>query len=72
MDDTLDSKKCTLIFLSLVISCISATIMSTALTTALPSILTDLSITQSLGQWFTSGYSLVMAIVSPFAGRIFD
>lgn len=72
MDDTLDSKKCTLIFLSLVISCISATIMSTALTTALPSILTDLSITQSLGQCFTSGYSLVMAIVSPFAGRIFD
>lgn len=72
MDNTLDSKKCTLIFLSLVVSCISATIMSTALTTALPSILTDLSITQSLGQWLTSGYSLVMAIVMPLSAFLIN
>lgn len=61
----LTDKKRTLIFWSIVVSCIATTMLSTALTTALPAIMIDLDITTTTGQWLTSGYSLVMGIMMP-------
>lgn len=72
MKNTLTPQKRTLIFISLVVSCIAATIMSTALTTALPAILKELNISTATGQWITSGYSLVMAIILPLSAFLIN
>lgn len=72
MKNTLTAQKRTLIFISLVVSCIAATIMSTALTTALPAILKELNISTATGQWLTSGYSLVMAIILPLSAFLIN
>lgn len=72
MKNTLTPQKRTLIFISLVVSCIAATIMSTALTTALPAILKELNISTATGQWLTSGYSLVMAIILPLSAFLIN
>lgn len=61
----ISEKRRTLIFSCLVINCIATSFLSTALTTALPAIIKDLDITVITGQWLTSGYSLVMAIMMP-------
>ena len=61
----LTDKKRTLIFTSIVISCIASSMLATALTTALPAIISDLDITITTGQWLTSGYSLAMGIMMP-------
>lgn len=61
----LSEKKRTLIFICVVINCIATSFLATALTTALPAIIKDLNITVVTGQWLTSGYSLVMAIMMP-------
>lgn len=63
--NTLSEKKRTLIFICIVINCIATSFLATALTTALPAIIEDLKITVVTGQWLTSGYSLVMAIMMP-------
>lgn len=72
MKNTLTPQKRTLIFISLVVSCIAATIMSTALTTALPAILKELNISTATGQWITSGYSLVMVIILPLSAFLIN
>lgn len=54
-----------LIFANIVISCIATSMLSTAMTTALPAVISDIGVDVSLGQWLTSGYSLIMAICMP-------
>ena len=61
----LTDRKRSLIFLNIVVSCIASSMLATALTTALPSIIADFSITVTMGQWLTSGYSLAMGIIMP-------
>lgn len=58
-------KKRTLIFVNLIITCITSSMLATALTTALPAINADLNIDVITGQWLTSGYSLAMGIMMP-------
>ncbi|MBR4505069.1 MAG: DHA2 family efflux MFS transporter permease subunit [Candidatus Methanomethylophilaceae archaeon] len=54
-----------LIFLNIVVICTATSMMSTALATAIPSISEALNISDSLTQWLTSGYMLVMGIMMP-------
>ena len=63
--DIISDKTRTLIFVNIIISCIATSLLSTALTTALPPITVDFHISSSTGQWLTSAYSLVMAIMMP-------
>ncbi len=60
-------RKRTLIFINIVISCIASSLLATALTTAMLPITEDLNVPVTTGQWLTSGYSLVMAIVMPLS-----
>ncbi len=60
-------RKRKLIFVNIVISCIASSLLATALTTAMLPITTDLNVPVTTGQWLTSGYSLVMAIVMPLS-----
>ncbi len=60
-------RKRILIFINIVISCIASSLLATALTTAMLPITTDLNVPVTTGQWLTSGYSLVMAIVMPLS-----
>lgn len=61
----LTDKKRILIFINIIITCVATSLLSTALTTALPPIITDFDISVTTGQWLTSAYSLVMAIMMP-------
>ncbi|MCD7708616.1 MAG: DHA2 family efflux MFS transporter permease subunit [Clostridiales bacterium] len=61
------SRKRMLIFVNIVISCIASSLLATALSTALLPIATDLNVSVTTGQWLTSGYSLMMAIVMPLS-----
>lgn len=61
----LSKQKRNLIFANIVISSIASAMLSTALTTALPAIVEDLHVGVSVGQWLTSGYSLVMGLMMP-------
>ena len=54
-----------IIFLNIVVICTATSMMSTALATAIPSISAALQISDSLTQWLTSGYMLVMGIMMP-------
>lgn len=54
-----------MIFLCLVVSGISSSVLSTAMTTALPGVVEYFGISTSVGQWITSGYSLVMGMIMP-------
>ncbi|MGM9566640.1 MAG: MDR family MFS transporter [Clostridia bacterium] len=62
---TISDRKRTLIFVNIVITCIATSLLQTALTTALPPIIEDFRISVTTGQWLTSAYSLVMAIMMP-------
>lgn len=53
------------IFLAVIVSCIASSLLSTALNTALPAMNAELGISEALGQWVSSGYSLTMAIMMP-------
>lgn len=64
-NQNLSNRKRSLIFVNIIISCIATSLLSTALTTALPPITVDFQISSSTGQWLTSAYSLVMAIMMP-------
>jgi len=64
------NKRRTLIFLNLNISCIAESMLSTALLTSLPPIIEDLNITVDTGQWLTSGFSLFLAVMTPFTGYL--
>lgn len=61
----LPSKKRTMIFVCLIVSGIASSTLATAMTTALPNIVDYFGISTSIGQWVTSGYSLVMGMVMP-------
>lgn len=65
MAATMTDRKRTLIFVNIVISCIATSMLITALNTALPAIIGDLGVDVATGQWLTSGYSLVMGIMTP-------
>lgn len=58
-------KKRTFIFVNIIITCIASSLLQTALTTAMPPIAADFKISVTTGQWLTSAYSLVMAIMMP-------
>lgn len=58
-------RKRKIIFLNIVVICTATSMMSTALATALPSISAALDISDSLTQWLTSGYMLIMGIMMP-------
>ncbi|MDE6760285.1 MAG: DHA2 family efflux MFS transporter permease subunit [Lachnospiraceae bacterium] len=61
----LTNERRTFIFINLVVSGIATSILSTAMTTALPSLVEYYGVGTSIGQWVTSGYSLVMGMVMP-------
>ncbi|ORX82023.1 MFS family major facilitator transporter [Anaeromyces robustus] len=58
----------TLIFLDINVSCIATSMLATALTTALPPIMEALDITVNKAQWLTTGFTLFLAIITPFTG----
>ncbi|ORX41322.1 MFS general substrate transporter [Piromyces finnis] len=64
------NKKLTLIFLNINISCIATSMLFTALTTALPPIMKDFNIDVDTGQWLTSGFSLFLAVMTPFTAYL--
>ena len=61
----LSKQKRNLIFTNIVISSIASTMLMTALTTALPAIVDEFHVGVAMGQWLTSGYSLVMGLMMP-------
>jgi EmrB/QacA subfamily drug resistance transporter len=61
----LSKQKRNLIFTNIVISSIASTMLTTALTTALPAIVDEFHVGVAMGQWLTSGYSLVMGLMMP-------
>lgn len=69
---TLSPRRRNLIFINVMLSCIASSMLATALNTALPPILNDFHITADLGQWLTSGYSLMMAIVMPLTAFLIN
>ncbi len=64
-NQNITDKKRTLIFINIIITCVATSLLSTALTTALPPLIADFNISVTTGQWLTSAYSLVMAIMMP-------
>ncbi len=66
------SKKRTLIFVNIVISCIASSLLATALSTALLPISEALDVSVTTGQWLTSGYSLAMAIAMPLTAYLIN
>ncbi|KAL6590557.1 MFS general substrate transporter [Neocallimastix sp. 'constans'] len=61
-------RKRTLIFLDINVSCIATSMLATALTTALPPIMEELKISVNTVQWLTTGFTLFLAITTPFTG----
>lgn len=61
----LSQRKRSLLFFNLVVSGIASSTLATAMTTALPSLVVSFGVSTSVGQWVTSGYSLVMGMVMP-------
>ncbi len=68
----LPSRRRILIFINIVISCIASSMLATALSTALLPISEDLGISVTTGQWMTSGYSLVMAVIMPLTAWLIN
>lgn len=66
----LTDRKRSFIFVNIIITCIATSLLSTALTTALPPIAKDFHISSTTGQWLTSAYSLVMAIMMPLTAYL--
>lgn len=62
---TITDRKRMLIFVNIIITCVATSLLQTALTTAMPPIASDFNISVTTGQWLTSAYSLVMAIMMP-------
>ena len=59
----LNEQKRKSMFLVVLMGCIVTSLLSTAMTTALPLIMESFRVTASVGQWLTSAFSLVVAIV---------
>lgn len=71
-NNEITTKKRTLIFINIIITCIASSMLSTALTTALPSMIQDFNISVTTGQWLTSGYSLAMGIMMPLTAFLIN
>lgn len=69
MNDMSDKKR-NGIFISILIVSVTTTLLSTAMSTALLPVSEALEISLNLGQWLTSGYSLVMAIIIPLTAYL--
>lgn len=66
MTGYIENKKArSLIFINIVICSIASSLLSTAMSTMLSTICYDFDISLTTGQWMTSGYTLVMAIMTP-------
>lgn len=63
--EEMTDRKRFLIFINILITCISSSMLSTALTTALPPIIKEFQVDVTTGQWLTSGFSLAMGIMMP-------
>lgn len=63
--ESMTDKKRMLIFINILITCISSSMLSTALTTALPPMIEEFQVDVTTGQWLTSGFSLAMGIMMP-------
>ncbi len=63
--EEMTDRKRFLIFINILITCISYSMLSTALTTALPPIIKEFQVDVTTGQWLTSGFSLAMGIMMP-------
>ncbi len=61
----LSSSRRTLIFINVMIASFTTSALGTALSTAIAPISNDMGISVATGQWLTSGYTLVMAIIMP-------
>lgn len=68
----MNTRKRTLIFINILISCIASSMLSTALTTAMPPIIHEFNVSVTIGQWMTSGYSLAMAIMMPLTAFLIN
>lgn len=58
------------IFLNLILTCMMLGFMSTAMSTALAPVMVDFGVSASAGQWLTSGYTLALAITTPFTAYL--
>ncbi len=63
--ERLTDRKRMLIFVNVLISCMAASLLQTALNTALDTISFDMNVSNTVGQWLISGYSLSMGIIMP-------
>jgi len=63
-------RKRTLIFLDINVSCIATSMLATALNTALTPIMNDFHIDENTVQWLTTGFTLFLAIVTPFTAYL--
>lgn len=62
---TVTPRRRMLILINIILCCIASSLLSTALSTALPPIISEFGIAVGTGQWITSIYSLVMAVMIP-------
>ncbi|WP_289098269.1 DHA2 family efflux MFS transporter permease subunit [uncultured Bifidobacterium sp.] len=62
---TVTPRRRMLMLVNIILCCIASSLLSTALSTALPPIISEFGIEVSTGQWITSIYALVMAIMIP-------
>ncbi|MBE1877527.1 MDR family MFS transporter [Myceligenerans pegani] len=56
----------------LMVSAFTVILNETTMTIALPSIMTDLTITETTGQWLTTAFMLTMAVVIPATGYLIN
>ena len=66
----MSNRKRTLIFLNLIITVLSSSLLATAMVVALPHIAADLNVSLALGQWVTSGFTLVSALIMPLSAYL--
>jgi len=57
-------------FININVSAIATSMLATALTTAIPPIMKDFKIDVNTAQWITSGFSLLIAIVTPLTAYL--
>ena len=60
-------RKRSIVFLNLIITAFSAMLLSTAMVVALPRIAEDMHVSLTVGQWVTSGFTLVSALIMPLS-----
>lgn len=63
----LSTRRRSLVFGNLILTCVCAAFMSTALNTALPALSADTGISSATAQWLVSGYALALAVLMPLS-----